>query len=105
MTSLKSVRKRRQQLHMRDVRGFVAFCFCPLEEKIVIKLCFPSIVKMQTVFTTISRPDKHAELLKICFKPLVEKLTFFTLVSKSDFRLKFTKSGRKIIHHEPVHVG
>ena len=51
MTSLKSVRKRRQQLHARDVRGLVAFCFCPLEEKIVNKSCFPFIFKVQTVFT------------------------------------------------------
>ena len=37
MTSLKLVRKHRQQLHMRDMRGLVAFCFCPLEEKVVNK--------------------------------------------------------------------
>ena len=37
MASLKSVRKRRQLLHARDVRGLVAFCFCPLEEEIVNK--------------------------------------------------------------------
>ena len=43
MTSLKSIRKGRQQLHARDVRGLVAFCFCPLEEKIVSTSRFPSI--------------------------------------------------------------
>ena len=80
MTSLKSVRKRRQQLYARDVRGLVANCFCPPEVKIVNKSCFPSIFKMRTVFTPISRPDKHAELLKIYFKPLVKKLKFSTLV-------------------------
>ena len=82
MTSLKSVRKRCQQLHMRNVSGLVAFCFCPLEEKIVNKSCFPSIFKVQS----ISRPDKHAELLKIYFRPLVEKLKFSTAVAKSDLR-------------------
>ena len=39
------------------------------------------------------------------FKPLVKKLKFSTLVPKSDLGLKFTKNGRKIIHHEPVHIG
>ena len=88
MTLLKSVRKRRQQLHASNVRGLVAFCFCPLEDQIVNKLCFLSIFKAQTAFTPIIRPDKHAELLKICFKPLVEKLNFFTLVAKFDLRFK-----------------
>ena len=72
MTSLKSVQKRRQQLHARDVRGLVAFCFYPLDEIIVNKSCFLSIFKVQTIFTPISRPDKHAELLKNYFKPLVK---------------------------------
>ena len=80
MTSLKLVRKRRKQLHARDVRGLVAFCFCPLEEKFVNKWSFPSICKMQTVFPPISRPDKHAGLLKIYFKPTVEKFKVSTLV-------------------------
>ena len=88
MTSLKSVRKRRQHLHAREVRGLVAFCFCPIEEKMLDKSCFPSIFKVQTVFTSISRPDKHAELLKIYFKSLVKKLKFSTLVAKSDLRFK-----------------
>ena len=88
MTSLKSIRRGRQQLHVRDVRGLSAFCFCPLEERIVNKSCFPSIFKVQRVFTPISRPDKHAELLKIYFKPLVKKLKFSTLVAKSDLRFK-----------------
>ena len=76
MTSLKSVRKR-QQLHARDVRGLVAFCLYPMEEKIVNKSCFPSMFKVQTMFTPISRPDKQAELLKNYFKPLVKKLKNF----------------------------
>ena len=68
MTSLKSAKQRRQQLHARDVKGLIVFCFYPLEEKIVNKSCFPSIFKVQTVFTSISRPDKDdAELLKIYF--------------------------------------
>ena len=44
------------------------------------------------MFTPISRPNKHAELLKICLKLLVKKLKlklkFSTLVAKSDFRFK-----------------
>ena len=77
-----------KQLHARDVRGLAAFCFQPLEEKIVNKSCFLSIFHVQTVFTPISRPNKHAELPKNYFKPLVEKLKFFTLVAKSDLRFK-----------------
>ena len=57
------------------------------------------------MFTPISRPDKHAELLKFHFKPLFKKLKFSSLVAKSDSRFKFDESGRKIIHHEPAHVG
>ena len=88
MTALKSVRKRRQQLHARDMRGLIAFCFYPLEGKIVNKSYFSSIFKMQTRFTPISRPDKHAEILKIYFKPLVKKLNISILVAKSDLRFK-----------------
>ena len=88
MTSLKSAKKRRQQLHARDVGGLVAFCFYPLKEKIANNSCFPSIFQVQTVLRPTSRPDKHAELLKNYFKPLAEKLTFFTLVAKSDLRFK-----------------
>ena len=87
LTSPKSVRKRRQQLHARDVRGLVAFCFYPLEEKIVNRSCFQSIFQVQTAFTPISRPDKHAELLKNYYKPLVKKLKFSTLVAQSDLWL------------------
>ena len=83
MTSLKSAKKRRQQLHARDVRGLVAFCFYPLEEKMVNISCFPSFFRVQ-----ILRPDKHAELLNIYFKPLVKKLNFSTLVAESDLRFK-----------------
>ena len=88
MTSLKSVRKRRQQLHARVVRGLVAFCCYPLEEKKVNKSCRPSIFNVQTKFTHISRPDKHDELLKIYFKTLVRKFNFSSLVAKSDLRFK-----------------
>ena len=88
MTSLKSAKKRLQQLHRPDVRGLVAFCFYPLDEKMVNISCFPSIFQVQTLFTPISRPDKHTELLKIYFKPLVKKLNFSTLVAESDLRFK-----------------
>ena len=88
MTSLKSATQRRQQLHVRDVRGLVAFCFYLLEEKIVNKSCFQSIFQVQTVFTPITRPEKDVELLKIYFKPLVKKLNFSNFVAKSDLRFK-----------------
>ena len=67
MASLKSAKKRCQELHALDVRGLAVFCICPLEEKIVNKSRFSSNFKVQTVFTPISRPDKYAELLKIYF--------------------------------------
>ena len=88
MTSLKSARKRRQQLHACDGRGLAAFCFCPLKEEKVNKSWFPSIFKVQTVFPHISRPAKHAGLLKTYFKPLIKKLKFSTSVAKSDLRFK-----------------
>ena len=88
MTSPKSVKKSRQQLHARDVRGLVAFCFYPPEENIVNKSCFQSNFQVQTVFAPFSRPDKHAELLKNYFKQLVKKLKFSILVAKSDLRFK-----------------
>ena len=68
ITSLKSTRKHRQQLHAREVRGLVAFCFCPLQEK----SCFRSIFHVQTMFTPMSRLGKHAELVNIYFKLLVK---------------------------------
>ena len=55
MTSLKLVKKRRQQLHARDVRGLVAFCFYPLVEGIVNESCFPSILKVVTADNSILR--------------------------------------------------
>ena len=81
MTSLKSVRKRRQQLNARDVKGLVEFCFYPLEEKNSQQIVFSVYFKVQTVFTPISRPDKHVELLKIYFKLLIKKLRISHLVA------------------------
>ena len=86
MISPKSIEKCRQQLHARDVRGLVAICFYLLEDKIVNKSSFPSIFKVQTVFSPISRSDKHDELLKIYFKPLVKTLKISTLVTYSGLR-------------------
>ena len=63
------------------MRGFVASCFCPPEEKIVNKSCFPSNFKVQTAFTLISRPEKRAELLKIDFKLPFKQLKFSALVA------------------------
>ena len=86
MMSLKSAKKRRQQLHTRDVRGLVAFCFYPLEKKKSQQIVFAVYFSGANCVTRISRPDKHAELLKNYFKPLVKKLKFSTLVAKSDLR-------------------
>ena len=77
MRSLKSVQKRRQLLHARDVRSLIVFCFYPLDEVMVNKSCFPSIFKVQTAITPILRPDKHAEPLKNNVKQPVKKLKIF----------------------------
>ena len=61
----------------------------------VNKWRFPSIFKVQTKFTPISRPNKHDELFKIYFKPLVKRLKFSNLVAKSDLRFKFHKKWEK----------
>ena len=74
LTSLKSVRERRYQLHARDVRGSDAICLCPLEEKIVSKSYFPCTVCIHF------KSRKHAELLQIYFKPLVNHLKCFAVV-------------------------
>ena len=95
MTSLKLDKKHSQQLHACDMRDIVVFWFYFLEEKIVNKSCFQSIFKVQTIFTFISRPDKHTELLKNYFKPLVKKLKFSTLVAKSDLRFKIQLKWEK----------
>ena len=48
------------------------------------------------MYTPISRPDKHAELLKIYVTPLVKKLKFLILVAKSGLMLKDSlKVGEK----------
>ena len=47
------------------------------------------------MYTPISRPDKHAELLKNYFNPLVKKLKFSTLVAKSDLRFKVHQKWEK----------
>ena len=85
MTSLEPLRKCHQELHAHDVRGLAAVRFCPLEEKIVYKTCFPIIYKVKT---PITRPDYHAELLKIYNRSFVEKLKFSWLDAKSDLRFK-----------------
>ena len=47
------------------------------------------------MFTLISRPNNHAELLKIYFKPLVKKLKNSILISKSDLRFEVHKKWEK----------
>ena len=68
-----------------DFRCSVLLIIVVLENKSRV----PSIFKVQTVFTPISRLDKHTELLIIYFQLLVKKLNFSTSVAKSDLRVKF----------------
>ena len=85
MTSLKSAKKRRQQLHARDVRGLVAFCFIFWKKKWSTNRFFRLFFRCK-----LCLHDKHAGLLKIYFKPMVKKLKFSTLVAESDLRFKYS---------------
>ena len=82
MTPPNSVKKRRQQLHARDVRGFVAFCFYALEEKVVNKSCFQSIFQVQTQ-DSFQDPINTLSCSKFTLNHWL-KSYFFSLVAKSD---------------------
>ena len=68
--------------------GLSCVLFLSCRRKIVNKSCFRLFFEVQTVFTSNSRPDKHAGLLKIYFKSLVKKSKFFSLAAKSDLKFK-----------------
>ena len=105
MTPLKSVRKRRQQLYAHSVRGLAAFYFCPLEEKIVNKLCFPSIFRCKWCFHSFQDPINMLGCSKFNLNHWLKRLKFSTVVAKSNLRFKIHQKWQKLIHHEPVHVG
>ena len=65
MMSQKLVRKRRQQLHARDMTGLVAFCFYPLEEGIVNESCFLSILRCKLPFYPFQGPINTLSCTKI----------------------------------------
>ena len=87
MTLLKSIKKPRQQLHARDVRGFVSF-FLSSGRKKSQQIVFSVYFEGANCVYTHLKHAKHAEMLTIYFKPLVKKLKFSALVAKSDLRFK-----------------
>ena len=67
--------------------------------------CFPDNIKVQTTFTPILMPDKNTRELRNNVNPTSKKLEISGFHGVFMFWKKTSKSGRKTIHHEPVHVG
>ena len=57
------------------------------------------------MFTPILIRDKNTRELKNNVNPVSKKVKIFTFFGLFMFQQKIWKSGRKTIHHEPVHVG
>ena len=62
----------------------------------------PAILKVQTEFTPVFGPDKLTGEVRFYVKTMCKKVDFFGV---NIFCQNNWKSGRKIIHHEPFHVG
>ena len=71
----------------------------------MLQECFPDNIKVQTTFTPILMPDKNNEELRNNVNPTSKKLKFSGFLTVLCSEKKPRKSGRKTIHHEPVHVG
>ena len=67
--------------------------------------CFPRNNKVQTTFTPISMPNKNTRELRNNVNPMSKKLKFQIFMEFLCSDKNASKSGRKTIHHEPVHVG
>ena len=76
---------------------------------LMLQRCFPGNNKVQTTFTPTLMPDKNTCELRNNVNSTSKKLEisgFYEVFMKflcSDKNP--SKSGRKMIHHEPVHVG
>ena len=57
------------------------------------------------MFLPIFIPNKHTRELRINVNPKSKKLKKLCFIDFFIFQQKAWKSGRKTIHHEPVHVG
>ena len=67
--------------------------------------CFPRNNKVQTTFTPISMPNKNTRELRNNVNPTSKKLKISGFHGDLCSDKNASKSGRKTIHHEPVHVG
>ena len=67
------------------------------------KSCFP-VSKVQTLFSPISIPDKNTCELRNNVNPTSKKLKISRFLDVYVPTKKHEKSGRKTIHHEPVHL-
>ena len=70
--------------------------------EVMFKSHFPAILKVQNMFTPVFGPDKHTGEVRFCVKTMHKKVYFSEIYI---FCQNNWKSGRKIIHHEPFHVG
>ena len=71
----------------------------------MLQLCFPVNNEVQPTFTPVLIPAKNTRELRNNVNPTSKK---FNLLRFLDFLCsdkKSSKSGRKTIHHKPVHVG
>ena len=67
--------------------------------------CFPDNIKVQTTFTPILMPDKNTRELRNNVNPTSKKLEIQVFMEFLCSDKNPSKSGRKTIHHEPVHEG
>ena len=73
--------------------------------KLMVQSWFPVNNKVQTTFKPILIPDKNSPKLRNKVNPVSKKLKFSRFWTFLCSDKKPGKSGRKTIHHEPVHVG
>ena len=71
----------------------------------MLKGCFPGNNKVQTMFAPVSMPNKNTRELRNNVNPTSKKLKNSGFHGVFMFWQKRFESGRKTIHHEPVHVG
>ena len=97
----------------RDDKGNVTLMAKSAKQEFILHIatkqklqsCVPGNNKVQTMFTPILIPDKNTRKLRnvVNLMSKMFNLSFLFLFLCSD--KKPSKSGRKTIHHEPVHVG
>ena len=73
--------------------------------QLMLKSWFPLKNKVQTMFTPILIPNKNTRELRNNINPTSKMLEFSCFLDFLCSDKYLRKSGRKTIHHEPVHVG